>query len=102
MEAANSESMISIILPSKTSLGNAYPNPFNPSTNIRFILAENSDVHLSIYNITGQLIETLMTGQFEAGSYNLNWDASMQPSGMYFLRAQAGTLTFNQKLMVIK
>ncbi len=102
MEAANSENMIPIILPSKTSLGYAYPNPFNPSTNISFILAENSDVHLSIYNLTGQLIETLINGQFEAGSYNLNWNASMQPSGMYFLRFLAGSEIFNQKLMVIK
>ena len=102
MEAANSENMIPIILPSKTSLGYAYPNPFNPSTNISFILAENSDVDLSIYNLTGQLIETLINGQFEAGSYNLNWDASMQPSGMYFLRFLAGSEIFNQKLMVIK
>ncbi len=102
MEAANSENMISIILPSKTSLGKAYPNPFNPSTNISFILAESGKVNLSIYNLSGQLIESLINGQMKAGSYTQSWDASMQPSGMYFLRLQAGSESFDQKLMVIK
>ncbi|MCH2445135.1 MAG: T9SS type A sorting domain-containing protein, partial [Candidatus Marinimicrobia bacterium] len=102
VEAANSNNMISVTLPSKTSLESAYPNPFNPSTTFSYILAETEDINLSVFNITGQLVESLVNNQQDAGSYTLVWDASLQPSGIYFLRLQAGNETFNQKLMVIK
>ena len=102
VEAANSNSMISVTLPSKTSLESAYPNPFNPSTTFSYVLGETKEVDLSVYSITGQLVESLVNSQQEVGSYTLIWDASLQPSGIYFLRLQAGNETFNQKLMVIK
>ena len=102
VEAASSEKFISVILPSKTSLKQAYPNPFNPSTTFSYVLAETNEVDLSVYSITGQLVESLVNNQQDAGSYTLVWDASLQPSGIYFLRLQAGNETFNQKLMVIK
>ena len=66
------------------------------------VLAETKEVDLSVYSITGQLVESLVNNQQDAGSYTLVWDASLQPSGIYFLRLQAGNETFNQKLMVIK
>jgi len=102
VEAASSEKFILVILPSKTSLNQAYPNPFNPSTTFSYVLAETNEVDLSVYSITGQLVESLVDSRQDAGSYSLIWDASLQPSGLYFLRLQAGNETFNQKLMVIK
>jgi hypothetical protein len=102
VEAANSNSMISVTLPSKTSLESAYPNPFNPSTTFSYVLAEIKEVDLSVFSITGQLVESLVNNQQDAGSYTLVWDASLQPSGIYFLRLHAGHETFSQKLMVIK
>ena len=102
VDAANSEKFISVILPSKTSLKQAYPNPFNPSTTFSYVLAETKEVDLSVYSITGQLVESLVNNQQDAGSYTLVWDASLQPSGIYFLRLHAGHETFSQKLMVIK
>jgi hypothetical protein len=102
VEAANSNSMISVTLPSKTSLESAYPNPFNPSTTFSYILAETEDINLSVFNITGQLVVSLVNNQQDAGSYTLVCDASLHPSGIYFLRLQAGNETFNQKIMVIK
>jgi len=102
VEAASSDKFISVILPSKTSLNQAYPNPFNPSTTFSYVLAETNEVDLSVYSITGQLVESLVDSRQDAGSYSLIWDASLQPSGLYFLRLQAGHETFNQKLMVIK
>ena len=65
-------------------------------------MAKNSDIRLSVYNINGQFIETLIDGEYEAGKYNCNWDASKQPSGLYFLHFHAGSEIFSQKLMVIK
>ncbi|SVE00648.1 uncharacterized protein METZ01_LOCUS453502, partial [marine metagenome] len=102
VEAANSDKFISVILPSKTSLKQAYPNPFNPSTTFSYVLAETKEVDLSVYSITGQLVESLVNTEQDAGIYTLIWDASLHPSGIYFLRLQADIETFNQKLMVIK
>ena len=102
IEAANSVDFIQVILPYKTSLDAAYPNPFNPSTNISYVLSSTGEINLSIYNLSGQLIKTLANGLRDAGNYNLVWDASMQPSGMYFLRLQVAGEIHKQKLMLIK
>ena len=102
VQAANSHSFVNVVLPLKTSLDNAYPNPFNPSTNIRYKLAINQDVKVSIYNIAGQHIETLVDNFQNAGNYELNWDASMYPSGMYILYLNTSLDIFSQKIMLIK
>ncbi|SVD01402.1 uncharacterized protein METZ01_LOCUS354256, partial [marine metagenome] len=102
IEAANSDDYIQVLLPSKTSLNAAYPNPFNPSTSINYVLSSRGEINVSIYNITGQLVETLVNGQKNAGSHHIVWDASLQPSGMYFLKLQTSDEIHNQKLMLIK
>jgi len=62
-----------------------YPNPFNPSTNISFILAENGKATLKVFNSLGQEIKTLVDAELEAGKlYNINFDASDLPSGIYY------------------
>ena len=90
------------MLPSRTSLSAAYPNPFNPSTTISYTLANTANINLSVYNISGQLIENLKNGYQDAGSYEIVWDASEQPSGIYLLRLQSENESFNQKLMLMK
>ena len=80
----------------------ADPNPFNPATTINYTLSGMDHVRLSVYNLTGQLIETLVNNRQDAGSYTLVWDAARQPSGMYILRLKSGGEIFNQKLMIIK
>jgi hypothetical protein len=99
---ASSEGRIKVNTPIEFKLNSAYPNPFNPSTNISYSLPHKGDINLSVYNISGQLIQTLATGEKDAGSYSLVWDASWQPSGMYFLRLQTTNKTLHQKLMVVK
>ena len=59
-------------------------------------------VKLSVYNLTGQLIETLINDQQDSGSYTLIWDASNQSSGMYFIRMQSGNFDKTIKTMLIK
>ena len=59
-------------------------------------------VTLSVYNLTGQFIETLVDDQQDAGSYTLVWDAAQLPSGMYILRMETGNEMFHQKLMLLK
>ncbi|SVE56853.1 uncharacterized protein METZ01_LOCUS509707, partial [marine metagenome] len=66
------------------------------------ILSVTGEMNLSIYNISGQLIETLVSGKKNAGNYSMMWDASMQPSGMYLLRLQTVDEVHHQKLLLIK
>ncbi len=79
-----------------------YPNPFNPSTTINFILPEASDVKLSIYNTLGQRVALLANSFFESGSYSFQWDASGLNSGIYFYRLEAGNFTQIRKMILIK
>ena len=88
--------------PYKVTLNSAYPNPFNPVTSISYELSEMEHVTLSVYNLMGQLMETLIDRYQDAGNHTLTWDASQQPSGMYFLRMETKNEMFYQKLMLIK
>ena len=102
VEAANSEQLIPVTLPSTTSLNTVFPNPFNPVTTIGYSLTKAGSINLSIYNLKGQLIEILENGSRDAGKYTVMWDASKQPSGMYFLQMNTDNKTQNQKLMLVK
>ncbi len=72
--------------PADFRLEQNFPNPFNPSTQIRYSIAEVSEVDLSVIDLTGRSVATLTQGQRSAGSYSLSWDASGFPSGVYFYR----------------
>ena len=90
------------VMPYKVTLNTAYPNPFNPATSINYTLSEMDHITISVYNLTGQLIETLVNNQQDAGNYTLVWNADHQPSGIYFLRMKTGGEMFYQKLMLLK
>ena len=90
------------MMPKKVALNTAYPNPFNPVTSISYTLSNMDYVTLSVYNLTGQLIETLVNERQNAGNYTLVWNATLLPSGMYFLRMETGNEMFHQKLMLLK
>jgi len=88
-------------LPLNYSLSQNYPNPFNPSTVISFTLPTRSEYSLSIYNVTGQVVETF-TGVKEAGTVDLTWEAGQLASGVYFYRLQAGNFTDTRKMVLLK
>ena len=70
-----------------------YPNPFNPSTTIKFSVAQESNVKLSIYNLLGQEVNVLINNQIQqAGSYNVTFDARNLTSGIYFYRLTASPI----------
>ena len=71
------------------ALDQNFPNPFNPSTTIRFTIPQSADVTLTVMNVIGNKIATLVTGRVERGTHSLVWDASGIPSGMYFYRLEA-------------
>ena len=112
VEAENGEGMfmLDIIMiaekdfvpyPSTFSLS-AYPNPFNPVTNIAFDLPARSFVTLDLYNLTGQHIATLVNGTREAARHTVRFDGSDLPSGMYFCQLSAGNSTARLKLLLLK
>jgi len=68
---------------------------------INFDLPMDSDVNVSIYSITGQLVETI-SGQFEAGSHSVTWDATDVASGVYFYKVSAGDFSQTMKMTLLK
>ncbi|MCD6249141.1 MAG: T9SS type A sorting domain-containing protein [candidate division Zixibacteria bacterium] len=89
-------------LPEDFELLQNYPNPFNPSTEIAFGLPNACQVELSIYNIAGQLVETLVAERMEAGWHSVTWDGAGFASGIYLYRIQAGDYTESQKMILLK
>lgn len=89
-------------IPKEYLLGQNYPNPFNPSTKITFGLPISSEVKLTVYNILGQQIEVLLNGFRNAGTYELTWDASNIPSGVYIYTIQSGNTFLSKKMTLLK
>ena len=93
---------IDVITPAVFTLGDVYPNPFNPSTNISLDISDAGNVNVSVYNLMGQAVSTLTEGYMHAGNYTLTWNASEQVSGMYFIRAETAGVVSTKKLLLIK
>jgi len=91
-------------LPKTFALHPAYPNPFNPSTTVTFDVPIESRyvVSLQLYDIKGQLVETLVNEVFPAGSHSIQWNPVNLSSGLYIVQLKAGQKTFNQKITFIK
>lgn len=95
------------IIPVTTSLQQAYPNPFNPSTTISYGLSKPANVNLVIYNSKGERVKTLFTGQKAAGIFRINWEGKNDngrsvPTGMYFVKMTADKYSSSLKLILMK
>ncbi|MCU0644255.1 MAG: T9SS type A sorting domain-containing protein [bacterium] len=84
------------------SLSQNYPNPFNPSTRIKYQLATASHVVLTIYNLAGQEIATLVNKFQSTGEHEVTWQSKGLPSGLYFYKIQAGEYSETKKLILQK
>lgn len=93
---------ISAELPEEYSLMQNYPNPFNPVTNIRFALKEAGEVKLTVYDVMGNEITTLVNEYRPAGVYEAEFDASRIASGVYFYGISAGNFREMRKLILLK
>ena len=91
-----------VLLPADHSISAAYPNPFNPTTNISYSLEEYGKVMISVYDIKGRKVATLIDKYQDLGSYEITWDASMFSSGVYLLQMTCENFVSTQKLMLIK
>ncbi len=88
--------------PKEFALGQNYPNPFNPTTTVSFAISHLSFVTLSVYDVLGRQVATLVNGMQEPGYKTITWDASSMPSGLYFYKLTAGTYTSVRKMVLIK
>jgi len=89
-------------IPEIFALKDAYPNPFNPSTTIAYQITEPSFVRLSIYDINGRLVETLVNDNKIAGTHTVKWSADKVGSGIYLYRIDAGGFSRVKSCLVIK
>ena len=93
------------VLPSKVALYPAYPNPFNPSTTIRYDIPEMntySSTTIDIFDLRGRKVETLVNSLLLPGSYSIKWHANQFASGMYFARLTYGGNIKIQKILLLK
>ena len=100
--AANSNDYVDVINPEVISLGSAYPNPFNPTTSFELNVGNAGHVTMNVYNVMGQVVETLVNNTMDAGSYNITWDATNFSSGMYVVKAETANGLASQKVMLVK
>jgi len=89
-------------LPLDYSLEQNYPNPFNPTTKISFVLPKNGMTSLSVYNLIGEKVATLVNGQMNAGHHEVTFDASKLSTGVYFYRLDSGSFSQTRKMLLIK
>ena len=90
-------------IPERLLLFPSYPNPFNPSTTVRFsVLDTKQPLSLHIYDIDGRLIETLFSGYVMLGFHEVQWNARQHPSGIYFAMFRSGYIMQSTKLILIK
>lgn len=93
---------ISTTIPDKNYLYKNYPNPFNPSTTIKFDLNKSSYVKLVIVDALGREIETIVNENLNEGTYSVNWNAINKTSGIYFYTLKTDDFTETRKMMLMK
>ncbi len=88
--------------PARFELLPNYPNPFNPSTQIRFALPEAADVSLVVYDMMGREVTQLIDGPVEAGYHEVSWEATNLPSGVYMYQLASGGYVETQRMILTK
>jgi hypothetical protein len=94
-------------IPTEFALQQNFPNPFNPSTQIRFSLPENQRVRLEVFDVIGRLVATIVDREMQTGNYTVSWeglDANgvKVTSGIYLYRLQAGSYSAIKKMILLK
>jgi hypothetical protein len=88
--------------PTEWVLHQNYPNPFNPSTTIRYEMPRASHVTLTVHDVLGREVATLVNGVQEPGYKSVEWDARSMSSGVYFYRIRAGEFLQTKKLLLLR
>ncbi|MCI0448593.1 MAG: T9SS type A sorting domain-containing protein [Chlorobi bacterium] len=93
---------ISSEVPETFSLSQNYPNPFNPVTNVKFQIPKYGFVKLVVFDVLGREIETLVNEELSPGTYEVEWDASNYPSGVYYYKLTAQDFSETKKMVLVK
>ena len=91
-----------IINPVEFKLTQNFPNPFNPSTKIKYSIPQSSNVIIKVLDILGNEIETLVNEQKNTGTYEITWYAENLPSGVYFYQLRAGSFVETKKMVLLR
>ena len=94
-------------IPLQTALFSAFPNPFNPSTNLRYAMSEPGNVRIDVFNARGQLLKSFRNTHNVPGYYQVNWDGRdangrAVSTGVYFYRMQSGKYVSTKKMVLSK
>ncbi|MEO8512627.1 MAG: T9SS type A sorting domain-containing protein [Ignavibacteria bacterium] len=89
-------------VPKEFRLEQNYPNPFNPETNINFSITKTGNASMKIYNSAGILISTLAEQELKPGEYSVKWNASDEPSGVYFYTLETSDFRESKKMILVK
>ena len=89
-------------IPLSYNLEQNFPNPFNPSTTIRYSITEPGKVKLTLYNLLGEAVATLVNEEKPTGNYSIEFNAANLPSGVYFYQLRAGDYTLVKKMILLK
>jgi len=90
------------IIPDNYSISSIYPNPFNPVTKLTYGLPENTEIQITVYDMGGTHITSLVNSFQTAGYHTIYWNASSYPSGVYLIRMDSGDFTQTQKVVLVK
>jgi hypothetical protein len=101
------DSDVPVQTPDRFNLAQNYPNPFNPETQIRFELPQRSEIELSVYDVSGKLVKTLISDEMEAGGHVVKWngddaDGEAVGSGVYLYRIEMGGLTETRRMILLR
>jgi hypothetical protein len=88
--------------PLEFRLSQNFPNPFNPTTHISYVVPQKSDVTLKVFNVLGMEVATLFSGVQDAGNHVATFDAAKFSSGVYFYRLQTGSVSITRKMVFMK
>jgi hypothetical protein len=90
------------IIPTNFNLYRSYPNPFNPTTTLEFDVANSGVVNFIVYNISGQIVESISPKFYTSGNYQIKWEARDFPSGIYLIQMRTKSSIHLQKVMLLK
>jgi hypothetical protein len=94
--------VISTEIPLQFNLYQNFPNPFNPTTRIKYDLHKTGEVTLQVFDISGKLLSTLVSGKQQAGSYQYTFNAQGLSSGVYIYRITTGEFTLSKRMVYLK
>ena len=90
------------LVPSEFYLSQNYPNPFNPLTSIQYAISSRQFVKLTVYDLLGREIETLVNEEKPVGTYEVTWYAEQLVSGVYFYQLKAGDFVQTRKMILLR